>query len=103
MDADEKLKKHRKKVMIIVIVTIVGLLILCICSSSIIFLIPKRYVDGQSMEPTICAGTLVVLKYQNSYESGDVISYKKDRENEFIQRIIGVGGDRLKLSGGEVY
>jgi signal peptidase I len=66
-------------------------------------------VDGDSMEPTLHDGEFVIvnkLAYKlGSPQRGDVIvfRYPRDPEQEYIKRIIGLPGDEVKISGGQVF
>ena len=66
-------------------------------------------VDGFSMEPTLRNGEFVIvnkLAYKlGSPSIGDVIvfHYPRDPSQEFIKRVIGLPGDQVKVSGGQVY
>lgn len=66
-------------------------------------------VDGYSMEPTLHTGEFVIvnrLAYQiGSPKVGDVIvfHYPRDPQQEYIKRIIGLGGDTVRVEGGQVY
>lgn len=66
-------------------------------------------VDGSSMEPTLHNGEFVIVnklayKFGNS-QIGDVIvfHYPRDPEQEYIKRVIGLPGDHVKISGGQVF
>jgi len=82
-----------------------------------LFIATPNQVDGSSMFPTF-HDREIVLTYRlvgvmgNSdfaksigvgYRRGDVIIFQKPGLNEFIKRIIGLPGDRLKVEGGHVY
>lgn len=66
-------------------------------------------VDGYSMEPTLHNGEFVIvnkLAYRfGDPEQGDVIvfHYPRDPDQEYIKRIIGLPGDRVRISNGMVY
>jgi signal peptidase I len=66
-------------------------------------------VDGFSMEPTLQNGEFVIvnkLAYKlGSPSIGDVIvfHYPRDPSQEYIKRIIGLPGDQVKVSSGQVY
>jgi signal peptidase I len=66
-------------------------------------------VDGFSMEPTLHNGEFVIvnkLAYKfGEPKHGDVIvfRYPRDPEQEYIKRIIGLPGDRIRIVNGEVY
>jgi signal peptidase I len=66
-------------------------------------------VDGYSMEPTLHTGEFVIvnrLAYQfGSPKIGDVIvfHYPRDPQQEYIKRVIGRGGDTVRIEGGQVY
>jgi signal peptidase I len=65
-------------------------------------------VDGFSMEPTLHNGEFVIvnrLAYQlGDPDRGDVIvfHYPRDPAQEYIKRVIGLPGDRVKISNGQV-
>ncbi len=66
-------------------------------------------VDGFSMEPTLNNGEFIIinkLAYKfGSPSIGDVIvfHYPRDPTQEYIKRVIGLPGDQVKVSAGEVY
>jgi signal peptidase I len=66
-------------------------------------------VDGSSMAPTLHSGELVIvskLHYQlGEPRPGDVIVFHlpQDPEQEYIKRVIGVAGDRVEISDGQVW
>jgi signal peptidase I len=66
-------------------------------------------VDGFSMEPTLRNGEFVIvnkLTYKlGSPSIGDVIvfHYPRDPSQEYIKRVIGLPGDEVKVSGGQVF
>lgn len=65
-------------------------------------------VDGFSMEPTLKSGEFVIvnkLAYKLGNPTlGDVIvfHYPRDPDQEYIKRVIGVPGDRIQISNGQV-
>jgi signal peptidase I len=66
-------------------------------------------VDGYSMEPTLHDGEFVIvnkLAYRFGHpEHGDVIvfRYPRDPQQEYIKRVIGLPGDRVRIVNGEMY
>ncbi len=66
-------------------------------------------VDGYSMEPTLHDGEFVIvnkLAYRfGSPQRGDVIvfRYPRDPQQEYIKRVIGLPGDRIRIVNGHVY
>jgi signal peptidase I len=73
------------------------------------FVSSRIRVDGFSMEPTLRNGEFVIvnkLAYQFSGpQRGDVIvfHFPRDPAQEYIKRVIGLSGDRVKVMGGKVY
>jgi len=66
-------------------------------------------VDGSSMEPTLHNGEFVIVNKLafklGSPKIGDVIvfHYPRDPEQEYIKRILGLPGDHVKITNGQVY
>lgn len=67
-------------------------------------------VESISMQPTLYAGDFVLINktaYQfNSPERGDVIIFHSPvipSKQPYIKRIIGIPGDRIRITGGEVF
>jgi signal peptidase I len=66
-------------------------------------------VDGFSMEPTLHNGEFVIVN-KLAYQFGDpahgdviVFRYPRDPDQEYIKRVIGLPGDRVRIINGEVY
>jgi signal peptidase I len=66
-------------------------------------------VEGFSMEPTFSSGEFVIvnkLAYKFGIpDYGDIIvfHYPRDPEQEYIKRIIGLPGDRIRIDGGQLF
>lgn len=72
------------------------------------FLFRPFQVNGQSMYPNYHNGeyilTNIISLRLSSIERGDVIVFQspRDREKDFIKRVIGLPGDRIGLENGKV-
>ena len=66
-------------------------------------------VDGFSMEPTLHSGEFVIVN-RLAYKLGDptisdviVFHYPRDPEQEYIKRVIGLPGDHVRITDGQVF
>ena len=73
------------------------------------FLFRPYQVNGHSMDPTFQNGeyvltNLISLRFED-LKRGDIIVFHAppDKDKDYIKRIIGLPGDRVKLLGGQVY
>jgi signal peptidase I len=68
-----------------------------------------RYrVQGHSMMPTLKEGEYLIINklsyYLDEPDRGDIVvlHYPRDRSREYIKRVIGLPGDRVEISNGQV-
>lgn len=58
-------------------------------------------VSGESMEPTLQGGDVVVyLRMGRAYEVGDIVTISMPSGEFYIKRVVGLPGDTLELSDG---
>ncbi len=84
------------------------LLLAAVMFAAINWVTARIRVDGISMQPTLASGSYVLvnrLAYSlGSPGHGDVIvfHFPRDPDQEYIKRIIGLPGDRVEISRGEL-
>ena len=62
------------------------------------------FVNGDSMEPTLHNGELVLYTRLNKeYKKGDVVSVRIPSGEYYVKRIIALEGDTVRISDGSVY
>ncbi len=73
------------------------------------FIARPHRVSGDSMKPTFLSGDYIITN-EISYrlgdpKRGDVIVFKnpKNLDEDFIKRVIGLPGEKVKVEGGQVY
>ncbi len=98
-----KANKHRSVWVELPILLLVALLVALLVKS---FLVQSFYIPSQSMEPTLLVGdrllvNKVIYKFREP-ERGEVVVFtppavwkQRNNSDDFIKRIIGVGGDRV--------
>src|SRR5262245_5581725 len=75
----------------------------------IVFLYEPVKVEGGSMEPGLEDQERIFINklvyHFESIERGDIVvfRYPRDTHKSFIKRVIGVPGDRIRISAGRVY
>lgn len=68
------------------------------------FVIGFSFVKGESMEPTLQSGELVMYgRFYREYEKGDVVSVKIPSGQYYVKRVIATAGDTIELREGKVY
>jgi signal peptidase I len=72
-----------------------------------LFVLTPHIVDGRSMQPNFCNGD-IYFTYKlgglfKPYQHEDVITFKHDESNDYIKRVIGIPGDKIRVEGGKVY
>lgn len=68
------------------------------------FVIQVGYIPSESMTPTIPAKAVYVgLRLDHSYQRGEIVTfYSQEYKKDMIKRIVGVGGDTITFSNGQV-
>lgn len=68
------------------------------------FLIGFSMVKGESMEPTLQNGELVMyVRIGQTYEIGDVVSVRIPSGEYYVKRVIATEGDTVDIRDGKVY
>ena len=58
---------------------------------------------GSSMHPTLPDGTIYEGVKPNHLERGDIVTLIDDQNNSIVKRIIGLPGDKIQLSDGQLW
>lgn len=92
----EFIKDMLKYVIIIVIIVLIR-----------IYIIATAEVVGDSMEPNLHSGNMLVTEkvttYAGTLSRFDVIAFKHSNPNYLIKRIIGLPGEKVNYSSGKLY
>jgi signal peptidase I len=69
------------------------------------FVLGWYIIDGNSMRPTVENGELVVVdKWTNNFQRGDIIVYKDLTDNsDVVKRIVGLPGEQVEIKEGDVW
>lgn len=73
------------------------------------FLFRPYQVNGHSMDPNFSNGEYVLTNLitlrMSPLKRGDIVVFvaPPDKEKDYIKRVIGLPGDKVKVSGGDVY
>ncbi len=52
-----------------------------------------------SMEPTIQAGEMIVVKEENAYQIGDIVTYREEKDFLVTHRIVKIDGENITTKG----
>lgn len=68
------------------------------------FLLGLSKIEGNSMEPTLHDGQVVLcLKISTDYDVGDIVSVKMPSNERIVKRIAAISGDTVEMKNGIVY
>lgn len=80
------------------------ILLLIAVSLAFQLVIGFSFVSGDSMEPTLQSGELVMyIRLNREYKKGDVVSVRNPSGEYYVKRIIAVAGDTIQIRNGQVY
>lgn len=63
-------------------------------------------IAGESMEPTLSSGDVVLLNKTGKISTNDIVVFQPSsnlRAQYSVKRVIGTPGDKIRISGGDVY
>lgn len=55
-------------------------------------------VSGSSMEPSLEAGSVVIVHKNTEYQRGDIVLIQMSNRTYIVKRIVGIGGDNILLT-----
>lgn len=87
--------------------TLLAALLLVLMGAGWLTLAPTQFggstafviVNGNSMEPTLHRGDLVIVRATGNYQVGEIVTYRHPQIGPVIHRIIGRAGDQLTFKG----
>lgn len=80
------------------------ILLLIVMFLALRLVIGFSFVNGDSMEPSLHSGELVMyLRVNQDYRKGDVVSVRIPSGEYYVKRIIALEGDLLDIKDGKVY
>lgn len=62
-----------------------------------IYMFPAFVLHGESMEPTLSAGELVIASKFGEFERGDLMAFSYDNE-VMVKRVIAMGGEQVSIN-----
>lgn len=68
------------------------------------FVFGTYIVEGQSMDPTMQNGQVVIgFKLLGTIERFDIVTFKGSNGKDMVKRVIGLPGDRIRYEGDQLY
>lgn len=95
-------KKTKKIISDIIFYSVCTLIVLFTIFTSF-FWVSTVKVQQNSMLPTLKPNDIVILDKLSSYSRGDVIVFSYSENDDYIKRVIGIGGDTVWTENGDVY
>ena len=99
---ETKLKKTKSdNLFLLAIAFLLSIMLTIMILSNHVFL--NVQVLGPSMEPTLQSNDVLIANRIKKAQRFSIIIIKGEKEDWLIKRVIGVGGDTVKIEGGYVY
>ncbi|MBO5888760.1 MAG: signal peptidase I, partial [Clostridia bacterium] len=92
---ENQAKNSKKDKILNVIFIAISVILICFMFFTVKFWISLSVVKGDSMNPSLQSGDILITNMLTTPKRGEVVVFKFDENNDYIKRVIAISGDTI--------